>query len=269
MSIDLVENVKNAGVVGAGGAGFPTHIKLKSKVDTYIANGAECEPLLRVDQHLMKQFPEKIIRGLQLGMEASGATRGILGIKAKYKQAIRVLRKVIKTDDRLEIKLLDNTYPAGDEHILVYEVTTRLVPESGIPLNVGVVVNNIATLINIEAASRGIPVTSRYVTVTGAVKKPKTVKFPIGTPIREAIKIAGGAVINPFKVVMGGPMMGHVTSNLETPIIKTSSGIIVLPESHYVIQMKEQRISLKVVVTKAACIRCQFCTLVCPRYLIG
>ncbi len=264
-----MENVREAGVVGAGGAGFPTHIKLKSKVDTYIANGAECEPLLRVDQHLMSLYPEKIVRGLQLGMEATGATRGILGIKIKYKQAIREIGKVIKSDNRLEIKLLDNSYPAGDEHILVYEATARLVPEAGLPLDVGVVVNNIETLINIEGASRGIPVTSRYVTVTGAVKQPKTVKFPIGTPIKEAIQLAGGAVVNPFKVVIGGPMMGYVTSDLETPVMKTTSGIIVLPESHYLIKMKQQRISLKVVVTKAACIRCQFCTLVCPRYLLG
>jgi len=269
VSTDIVQAVKEAGVVGAGGAGFPTHIKLASKVDTYIANGAECEPLLRVDEHLMITKPEKIVHGLQLGMQSTGAERGIIAVKRKYREAIKVLRKAIKDDKRIKLFLLEDVYPAGDEFVLVYETTKRLIPERGLPLDVGVVVSNVGTLINISNAFHGKPVTKRFVTISGEVKDPKTVEFPIGTTVREALKAVGGVKNSRTKIIMGGPLMGKVITNLETPITKTSSAIIVLPEDHYLISMKTQRISSKVIVTKAACIRCQLCTEVCPRYLLG
>ncbi|UCE14943.1 MAG: RnfABCDGE type electron transport complex subunit C [Candidatus Heimdallarchaeota archaeon] len=269
MEVDLVESVKDAGVVGAGGAGFPTHVKLSAEVDTYIANGSECEPLLHVDQHLMTSFPEKVVIGLQLGMEATGAKRGIIGIKRKYSAAINALQKVIKKDNRLEIAPLEDFYPAGDEFVLIYEILEKQVPEGGLPLDIGVVVNNIGTLINIADAYEGKPVTSRYVTVAGAVNNPLTRDFPIGTSINKALQAAGGASVSQFKVIMGGPIMGELISNLETPITKTTSGIFVLPESHYLVRLKGERTSTKVVVTKAACIRCQLCTEVCPRFLLG
>ena len=135
MSTSIIEAVKHAGVVGEGGAGFPTHVKLSAKVDTYIINGAECEPLMRVDQQLLEFFPEQVINGLKIGMEATGAKIGIIAIKKKYKKALKAIKKITKNIHNIEVKLLDDFYPAGDEHILVYDVTGRLVPESGIPLN--------------------------------------------------------------------------------------------------------------------------------------
>ncbi|PWI48716.1 electron transport complex protein RnfC [Candidatus Heimdallarchaeota archaeon B3_Heim] len=259
---------RSSGIVGAGGAGFPTHVKLSAKVDTYIVNAAECEPLLRVDQQLMQKYPEKLITGLQLGMKATGAKRGIIAIKRKYKSAIKKVKQAIKTDSRLEIFLLEDVYPAGDEHVLVYEALGKTIPESGLPLDIGAVVNNVYTLINLADASEGKSIVSRYVTVTGAVKKPVTMDFPIGTSILDTIKAAGGATIDNFEVLINGPMMGSLIDP-KKPITKLTSGVIVLPEDHFVIRMKNERISSKVIVTKAACIRCQLCTEVCPRFLLG
>ncbi len=268
MTSTIAEMARNSGIVGAGGAGFPTHVKLSAKVQTYIVNAAECEPLLRVDQQLMKVYPEKLVHGLQLGMKATGAKRGIIAVKRKYKNAIKKLTQAIKADSRIEIFLLEDVYPAGDEHVLVYEALGKIIPESGLPLDIGVVVNNVYTLINLAEASEGKPIVSRYVTVTGAVKNPSTMEFPIGTSILDTIKAAGGATIDDYQVLINGPMMGRIIDP-KKPITKLTSGVIVLPEDHFVVRMKNERISSKVIVTKAACIRCQLCTEVCPRYLLG
>ena len=268
MSSEIAEFARKSGVVGAGGAGFPTHVKLSAKVDTFIVNGAECEPLLRVDQHLMENHPEKVIKGLKLGMSATGATRGIIGIKRKYQTAVKLLTNLTKDEDQIEILLMDDVYPAGDEFVLVYEALGKLIPESGLPLDVGAVVNNVYTLINLYEASKGKPVICRYVTITGAVKNPCTLEFPIGTSLIEAIQSVGGATIDNYRILLNGPMMGHVAYPKD-PITKLTSAIIVLPESHFVIQSKMETISKKVIITKAACIRCQLCTEVCPRFLLG
>ncbi len=268
MSSEIAEYARKSGVVGAGGAGFPTHVKLSAKVDTFIANGAECEPLLRVDQQLMENHPEKVIKGLKLGMRATGATRGIIGIKRKYTTAVKRLKNIIKDDNQLEILLMDDAYPSGDEFVLVYEAIGKLIPESGLPLDVGAVVNNVYTLINLYEASEGNPVIGRYVTITGAVKNPSTLEFPIGTSLMEAIQSVGGTTIENYKILLNGPMMGHI-ADPKDHITKLTSAIVVLPESHFVIQSKMESNSKKVVVTKAACIRCQLCTEVCPRFLLG
>lgn len=269
MEESIAEIVKNAGVVGAGGAGFPTYVKLEAKADTYIVNGAECEPLLRVDQQLILEYPERVIKGLLISMKATGAKKGIIALKRKYKKAVNVIKKNIETEEKVDLFLLDDFYPAGDEHVLIYEILNKKVPEGGIPIQIGVVVNNVGTMINVANAFDGKNVISRTVTVTGLVKKPQTIKVPIGTTIQNLIDLAGGVKEEPFKVIAGGPMMGRVVHDLHEPITKTSSGIIVLPEDHYLVNMKTQRISTKVIITKAACIRCQICTDVCPRYLLG
>jgi len=216
----------------------------------------------------MENHPGKIIKGLKLGMRATGATRGIIGIKRKYKTAVKLLTDITKDDDQIEILLMDDVYPAGDEFVLVYEALGRLIPENGLPLDVGAVVNNVYTLINLCEASEGKPVICRYVTITGAVKNPSTVEFPIGTSLMEAIQSVGGVTIDNYRILLNGPMMGHV-ADPNDPITKLTSAIIVLPESHFVITSKTKTTSKKVVATKAACIRCQLCTEVCPRYLLG
>ncbi len=269
MSIDLVEMVRNAGIVGAGGAGFPTHIKISAKVNTYIANGAECEPLLSVDQQLMALFPEKVVKGLKIGMEATGAKKGIIALKKKFIPSVKAIREVLSQEKNIELYLLEDYYPAGDEFVLIQDILQKSVPEGGIPLDIGVVVNNIGTLINMAEATEGKPVTSRYVTISGAVKKPQTINFPIGTLIETAIKLAGGPSVDAYKVIVGGPIMGEILHDLRSPITKTTSGIIVLPADHYLISMKAQMMPRKVVISSAACIKCELCTVVCPRHLLG
>ncbi len=265
---EIIERVKDAGVVGAGGAGFPTHVKLEAKVEYVIANGAECEPLLRIDQQLMASQANKVIRGLELVMEATGAKKGFIALKEKYKEAITALTShITHPTSPIELFILGDFYPAGDEHILVYEVSKRIVPEGGIPLNVGVVVDNVGTLISIADAMEGRPVTHRYLTISGAVKRPKSVKVPVGMSVGEVIKLAEPK-IEDFSVLDGGPMMGKLIEDLDSPVMKTTTGLIVLPRDHYVIMNKT--LEMRRILRKTMlCMQCTDCTELCPRYLIG
>ncbi|MHA2271504.1 MAG: 4Fe-4S dicluster domain-containing protein [Candidatus Hodarchaeales archaeon] len=269
MTNNYLDAVKQAGVVGAGGAGFPTHVKLAAEVDLYVANGAECEPLLQVDQHLMSQYAAEVVRGLEIGMQLTKAEKGIIALKSKYDVAIAALKEEIQHRDDIELFLLDNYYPAGDEHVLVYEVSGRLVPEGGIPIQSKVVVNNVVTLINVARAVSGIPVTSVWMTVTGEVRNPQTFEVPVGTPIREVLDTVGGPTVDPYAVIVGGPMMGTVTNDLEEPITKINAGLIVLPPDHRLVQFKTASINFLSYKTRGLCIRCNLCTEVCPRYLLG
>ncbi len=265
----IIDQVREAGVVGAGGAGFPTHVKLAARADLVIANGAECEPLLRVDQQLMAIYPDEIISGLQLGMKATGARQGIVALKKKYHPAIDALQKTITGKKGLSLFLLDNFYPAGDEHVLFHEVTERLVPEGGIPIETGAVVQNVGTLININNASRGIPVLDRTVTVAGAVKTPVTLKVPVGTMVSELVKAAGGPVVPDAVVLLGGPMMGEIVSPDETPVTKMCSGVIVLPADNPVVFNKKERLGTLLSRMKSACCQCSYCSDLCPRRMLG
>lgn len=264
----MVELVREAGVVGAGGAGFPTHVKIDAKVDTVIANGSECEPLLHGDQHLMKAEPQRIIEGLDAVARHTGAERGIVAIKAKYAEAKAALKEAMTGRERLEIFELQDFYPAGDEFSLVYEVTGRLVPEGGIPLQVNVLVNNVETLYNIANAIEGIPVTHKIVTVTGAVAKPLTMKLPVGTSYAEAIKLAGGATVEDYVLLDGGPMMGKVVEEPSSPITKTTNGVLLLPRDHRWVRklIAEDRTAFKF---SMVCCHCNMCTDICPRNLLG
>lgn len=266
--MNIVELVRNAGVVGAGGAGFPTHVKISAKVGTVIANGAECEPLLRCDQQMMDIYAEKVVQGLRFAMEATGAKNGIIALKKKYHNAIESLQKVITSSRHQAVSIftLDNFYPAGDEFVLVNEVTGKLIPEGGLPLQVGVVVDNVVTLMNIAAAVDGQAVTERPLTVCGAVKNPVTAFFPIGTRISDVIRFAGGAAIAEYTILDGGPMMGTIVSENDV-ITKKTSGILLLPADSEVVYQKSNRHAVKQI--KSACEQCQDCTEICPRFLLG
>ena len=231
MSENLIAQVQSAGVVGAGGAGFPTHVKLNAKADTVIINGAECEPLLRVDQQLMDRQAEKLLTALDLIVDQVGAERGVVALKEHYHAAAESLKRELPRHPRLSVHLLGAFYPAGDEQVIVYEVTGRIVPEGGIPLNVGVVVTNVETALNVLDASEGRPVVEKYVTLTGAVRAPKTVKVPLGITVAEALALAGGPTVSDYKVVNGGPMMGKIVS-LGSAVTKTTKGLIVVPAGH-------------------------------------
>lgn len=266
----IVAAIKEAGIVGAGGAGFPTYIKVNADADTIIVNGAECEPLLRAHQNVMASESERLVLGLQSVMLATGAVKGYIGLKKKYLAAVERLQTVIarKGASNIELFFLPDMYPAGDEQVLVQEVTGRIVPEGGIPLHVGVVVANVETLVNVAYALEGQPVTEKYVSVTGAVHHPLTVKAPIGMAVGELIELAGGPAVTDYAIIDGGPMMGKLVSP-DAVVTKTTGGIILLPSSHSLVVQKRTPWSAIANRAKAACCNCRGCTDVCPRYLLG
>ncbi len=266
--MNLVEKVKLAGVVGAGGGGFPTHVKLAAKADTVIANGAECEPLLHKDAVVMEEYAAELVRGVELSMEAVGARDGVVAIKAKNKHAVEIVQAACK-GSRARVHLLGDYYPAGDEYDLVYSVTGRLIPPAGIPINVGTVVNNVETLVNVARAAEGRPVTHKILTIAGAVARPVTVTVPIGTSYRECLGAAGGLTTEQPVLCLGGLMMGQTTEDLDTPITKTSTGVVILPRDHPVIQRKLQPSRTQARIGKSACDQCRYCTEYCPRFLLG
>jgi len=268
MNTGTVNAVMQAGVVGAGGAGFPTHVKISAEVDTIIVNGAECEPLLRVDQQLMATEAEKVLQGLEAVMEATGAATGIIALKSKYREACDILEQ-LTAGKPVELFRLEDFFPAGDEQVMVYEVTGRVVPEGGLPLMAGCVVTNVETMLNVANALVGIPVTDTYVTITGAVENPVTAKLPLGTPVTEALALAGVKETGAVRVIDGGPMMGRVLTDLTVPVTKVSKGLIVLPEEHRLVQNKTLTMEYIIRRSKSTCIQCRMCSDMCPRNLLG
>ena len=264
----LSETLKKMGVVGAGGAGFPTYVKAAAQVEFMLANGAECEPLIHKDFELMCHFPDGIVHGMRLMMEATGARQGKFGIKAKNRKAIQAIEKEAAPAG-IEMVLLDDYYPAGDEYELVHTATGRLIPPAGIPLAVGCVVNNVETLYNVHQASDNVPVTRKFVCVAGAVRQPKSFWVPVGTAFRDLIEIAGGAATPEFGVFVSGLMMGHLTFDLDEVVTKTTGGLILLPKDHYLVARKSQPAEVMSRIGKSACDQCSYCTELCPRYLLG
>jgi len=264
----ISEQIRAAGVVGAGGAGFPAHVKAGASVEFVIANGAECEPLLHKDYELMVHYPQRVVQGVKLLMEATGAREGIIGVKEKNQRAIGALNDAID-DSRIRLHTLGDFYPSGDEYILVYEATRRLIPPQGIPLDIGIVVNNVETLYNISAAAEGMPVIEKFITVSGAVNNPLTFIAPIGLSYRDAISIAGGPSVPDFAVFVSGIMMGKLEFDLELPITKTCAGLIVLPVEHTLVQRKSLPVERMHSIGKSACDQCSYCTELCPRYTLG
>ncbi len=267
MAENLADLVQAAGVVGAGGAGFPTHVKLKAQAEYYIANAAECEPLLFKDQELMKLHAFRMVDGLRRAMMATGATKGVIAIKKKYTAAINALKEHAGSD--IDFYYYESFYPAGDEYIIVYDVTGRLIPPGGIPLAVGCVVNNVETLINISLAAEGVPVTHTALTVTGAVNQPISLVVPIGITARECLDLAGGAAVPDPVAIDGGAMMGGLVFDLNHRVTKTSSGFIMVPRDHHLVRRKSRPMEVNVKIARSACDQCMFCTEFCPRYLLG
>jgi Na+-translocating ferredoxin:NAD+ oxidoreductase RnfC subunit len=266
--MSIVDKVRQAGVVGAGGGGFPAHVKLAAKADTLIANGAECEPLLHKDAVLMETEAAALVRGMQLAAEAVGAKDIVIGIKGKKKHAVEAATEACKGTN-VRVHLLGDYYPAGDEYDLVYEVTKRLIPPGGIPIQVGAIVNNIETFINIAHAADGKPVTHKMLTIAGAVKSPVTLRVPIGTTYRDVLEFAGGLTTDDPVLTIGGLMMGQTTDDLDSPITKTSTGVVILPRDHHVMERKLKPAKVQAHIGKSACDQCRYCTEYCPRFLLG
>ena len=259
-----IKQIQSWGVVGAGGAGFPTHVKLGAKAETIILNAAECEPLLHKDKEMLRAYPDEIIDGLQQARRLVGASEAVIGIKYKYHDVIELLGK--KLPAGMRIAELADSYPSGDEFILVYDVTGKVIPPGKIPLAVNVVVINVETAYNV---AKGVPVTKKYLTVAGAVANPVTMAVPVGTTFAEAIRLAGGATVSDPAVLVGGVMMGRLAADLDEPITKTTGGLIVLPRDHKLIQRYSLNWSAISRIGASACDQCSFCTEMCPRYLLG
>jgi len=258
--------IAEAGVVGAGGAGFPTHVKLAGQADTVVINAAECEPLLHKDKEVVRAEAEGMLAGLATAMELVGAKRGIVGIKGKYEDVIELLRP--KLHKGMEIIPLADAYPSGDEFILVYETLGRVIPPGGIPLAVGVVVMNVETALNIALADRQ-PVTEKYLSVAGAVAEPVTLRVPVGITLAECVAAAGGPTIEDANYIVGGVMMGYLEENHNALVDKTTGGVIILPDENVVVRRRRQNWQEIARIGRSACDQCSFCTELCPRWLLG
>ena len=269
----LTDMIFHAGVVGAGGAGFPTHIKLNAKAECYIVNAVECEPLIETDKYLCRMFSDEIIAAMQHVGEQLEAKRLVIAIKGKHVREIEALERSIHASAAaVELFLMDSFYPSGDEQVIVGQVCGRSVPERGIPLSVGAVVNNVGTMLGIYDALCGVPVTGKYLSVTGEVEQPVMMKVPLGTPIIECIGAANPA-LEQYDVVIGGPMMGKLYDDpkviAEQNVVKTTGSIIVLPKGHLLSVRSEMPLRRIVRQAQSVCMQCRFCTDQCPRYRLG
>lgn len=259
----IVEQLRAMGLVGQGGATFPTYIKLKRNpsrpVDTVILNGAECEPYLTADHRLMLECPEAIVAGLRLAVHAAGAERGIIAIEENKPDAIEAMRAAAAGIPNLEMAVCATKYPMGGERQLIPAVLGRVVPSApkGLPLDVGVVVINVATAHSIaRAVVKNLPFTHRVVSVTGgAVERPGNYLVPIGTLISDLVEQCGGVRENAAKVIAGGPMMGPTLASLDVPVVKGVNGVLIM--SHDEVRKVEE----------TNCIRCGRCIDNCPLYL--
>ncbi len=268
----FINAVLQAGIVGEGGAGFPAHVKYAAQADTVIANGCECEPLLHSDHHVMAHHATSMFRALRALADAVGAGRAVLGIKKKHTDIIPALTKEAATFG-IEVFLLDDFYPAGDEQILVREVTGRSVPPLGIPLHVGVVVANVATLVHVDEAMQGKAITMKTITVTGAVRSPSVLTAPIGTSLKDCLAACGGSLVAQPAYIIGGPMMGRVVDSEEAfakeVLTKTSGGLILQAKGSPLHKNATQNERFMRQRAASACIQCRMCSDLCPRNLIG
>lgn len=264
---DLAQKVRNAGVVGAGGAGFPAYVKISADAQLLIANGAECEPLLYKDQTVIQQFAEPLLQGMQLLMRHIGAKRGVIAIKEKYQDSINHIAPLLP--DNIELKVMRNVYPAGDEYELVYEITGERIPAGGLPKDIGVLVHNVETIVNICRAAQDKPVTHSMITVQGEVETPFTAWLPIGMSYADILAMAGKVTCDNPVIIEGGAMMGSVETNFSTPITAVSSALLVLPDDAHVLSRRAEPESAFRRIGKSACDQCTLCTEMCPRYLLG
>lgn len=255
--------VREAGIVGMGGAAFPTSVKLsvpKGKtIDTVVLNGCECEPFLTSDHRVMLEEADKVVWGLKALMKATGAGKGLVGIEANKPDAVEAIKEATSRDPDIDVMVLETKYPQGAEKMLVQAALGRKIPPGKLPLDVGVVVNNVGTAVAVyEALNYGKPLIERVVTVSGnAVTDPKNLKVRIGTSFREVIDQCGGLELKEeYEVLNGGPMMGIAQTILDVPVIKGTSGITILTAK-----------SLKPLEYEA-CIRCASCVEACPMGLM-
>lgn len=264
----LLSAIREAGVVGAGGAGFPTYKKLDGSVEHIIVNGAECEPLLAKDRAALIHCREELLDGLRAMQELTGATQVTLAVKHKNRDVLGAYEPELRRRGYRSF-VYEDVYPAGDEYVLVYEVTGRRIPPGGIPLQVGCLVDNVETIVNVARAAAGVPVTEKFVTICGAVRNPLTTVVPVGIGVGECLELAGGATVPDPVVLTGGLMMGGVAASLAVPVSKTMGGVIALPRDHYLVRRKTASTETYTRIGHGQCDQCSLCTELCPRYTLG
>lgn len=259
---EIIEAVKEAGIVGMGGAGFPTFIKLSpkepEKIEYVIVNCAECEPFLTSDYRRMMEEPEKLIGGLKIVLSMFDKAQGILGVEDNKPECISLLKKLTQNEPKISVKALKTKYPQGAERQMIYATTGRRINSSMLPADAGCIVNNVDTVVAIYCAvTEGMPSIERIVTVTGdAIKDPRNFRVRTGTNYRELIEEAGGFKTEPEKIVSGGPMMGFALFGLDVPTTKTSTALLCLTKDE--VSMSEP----------GPCINCGKCVEVCPGRIV-
>lgn len=266
---ELSAILRERGVVGAGGAGFPTYGKLSDKAETIIMNCAECEPLLKLHRQLLAENAREILQAFSLIAQVVGAKEAIIGLKGEYTRTIEALKAHLEDFPLVRIHELPNAYPMGDEVVLIYEATGKVVRPGGLPIECGVAVFNVETVYNVyNAVWNGQPVTHKLVTIVGEVESPITTFVPIGTSIREVVSLAGRVLTKEPVYLLGGPMMGSIGSEYQ-PVTKTTNAVIVLPKNHPLILKKTGNFSVSVKRAASSCCQCQSCTDLCPRHALG
>lgn len=266
---ELQTKLRNGGVVGAGGAGFPSYAKLNKNADTILLNCAECEPLLQPHRRLITVHAKQILAGLHLVAEAVGAKDVVIGVKKTYTHAIAAIEKEIGNYPEMRIHFLPEVYPMGDEVVLIYECTGRVCRPGGLPIEQGCIVYNVETMYNIyRAAVEDKPVTFKYLTVIGEVSNPITVPVSVGCTYKSVVDLAGEVTCKDPVYFVGGPMMGRILPQ-DGRVTKTTNAILVLPQDHPLVMKKNRKSSIDLKRAASICCQCDSCTNMCPRHLLG
>jgi len=265
----MKEILRENGIVGAGGAGFPTYAKLDQRAEIIIMNCAECEPLLKLHRQLLEQHAEEILRTFDEIARLVEAGEAVIGIKAEYKSAVKAIERYIDAYPNMRIHLLDSAYPMGDEVVLIYEATGRVIRPGGLPIEEGVAVFNVETVYNAwRAVEKKTPVTDKLVSVVGEVEHPVTVRVPLGASIRDTVAYAGKITVKDPAYLVGGPMMGSLQEE-NNVVTKTTNAIIVLDKSHTLIRRKNRNAAIDLKRAASSCCQCETCTSLCPRHALG
>lgn len=274
---ELSQIIRENGIVGAGGAGFPTYGKIDKRANSILLNCAECEPLLRLHRQLLRDCAEEIVRTFAMMADVLEAEEAIIGVKEGYKSTIEALGHYVPNYPKVRIQLLPGAYPMGDEVVLIYEATGRVISPGGLPIEAGVAVFNVETVYNVyRAVDKSLPVVDKVISVVGEVENPITVRVPLGTSLKEVVGMAGGEKRSgesekdeqSLVYLVGGPMMGHIGSPYD-PVTKTTNAVLVLPKTHPIIQSKLMPASIGMKRAASSCCQCETCTDLCPRHNLG
>ena len=271
--MNALECLKSGGVVGGGGAGFPLWKKLSAPAEQLLINGAECEPLLKSDQYLMRRYAKELAEAASRLAAAVNAREAVICVKDHYGPQIAALKEALSEKTftpPVRLRLLPTVYPIGDEQALVHSATGKTVPPGALPGAVGCTAVSVSTALNALRALNGKPVTQRFVTVVGEVRRPGVYRAPIGMPVKLLLEAAGGVTARDYRLILGGPMMGPLAEkNSENVVTKTLGGVLVLPADHTLVRHAELSMEQARVRARSVCIQCRTCTDLCPRHLLG